>query len=87
MIMNERFVSERLLNQAPLPLINFLWYLWDVYCDPDAVENMLLLKPGESGQCVIIPTVNKTVEKDFGSPIDAIIIIRTEHQKYYMSRL
>ena len=84
--MIEKYVSERLLNEMPKSLINFLWYLWDVYCDPSVEENMFLLYPGDSGQRVTISLIEKTVEQDFGTAIKSIILIRKEGSKYYMSR-
>ena len=84
--MIEKFVSEQLLSQMPLPLLNFLWYLWDVYCDPNSAESILLLQPGEGCQRVTIPMAGKTVEQDFGTYIDATILIRKDGTKYYMSR-
>ena len=84
--MIEKHVSERLLNEVSRSLINFLWYLWDVYCDPTAKESVLLLQVGKNGQLITIPTVNKTVEQDFDTAIDGTIVIRKEGCKYYMSR-
>ena len=80
-----KYVSERLLNELPKSLINFIWYLWEVYSDPAGKESLFLLQPGESGQRVIIPQLNKSVEQDFGTVIDAIILIRRDGAKYYMS--
>jgi hypothetical protein len=84
--MVEKYVSERLLNELPRSLINFIWYLWEAYCDPDAPESIFLLKPGEIGQRVVIPQFNKSIEQDFGTSIDATILIRGDGSKYYMSR-
>ena len=84
--MAEQFVSERLLNELPKSLINFILYLWEVYSDPTVKESMFLLQPGKSGQRVIISQINKSVEQDFGAAIDATILIRRDGSKYYMSR-
>ena len=84
--MIERYVSEQMLNKIPLSLINFLWYLWEVYCNPDTTETILLIQPGDHGQRVTIPMIEKTVEQDFGTAIDSIILIRKEGSKYYMSQ-
>ena len=84
--MVEKHVSERLLNEISNSLINFLWYLWDVYCDHAAEESTLLLQVSNNGQLVTIPTVNKTVEQAFDTAVDATIIIRKDGLKYYMSR-
>ena len=84
--MAEKYVSERLLNELPNSLINFIWYLWEVYCDPAIEESLLLLQSGSSSQRVFIPQINKSVEQDFGTVIDAIIVIRRDGSNYYMSR-
>lgn len=84
--MVEKYVSERLLNELPRSLINFIWYLWEAYCDPDALESVFLLQSGKSGQCVVIPQFDKSIEQDFGASIDATILIRRDGSKYYMSR-
>ena len=84
--MAEKFVSERLLDELPNSLINFIWYLWEVYCDPAIEESLLSLQSGISGQRVIITQINKSVEQDFGTAIDATIAIRRDGSKYYMSR-
>ena len=84
--MTEKYVSERLVNEMPRPLINFLWYLWEAYCDPIIQDNIFLLYPGDSGQRVTVLLVEKTVELEFGTAIDSIIVIRKEGSKYYMSR-
>jgi hypothetical protein len=84
--MVEKYVSEGLLNELPRSLINFIWYLWEAYCDPDAPESVFLLKPGESCQCVVIPQFDKSIEQDFGTSINATIQIRRDGSSYYMSR-
>lgn len=84
--MTEKYVSERLLDELPRPLINFLWYLWEVYCDTDANESLLVLQPGEIGQRIIIPNADKTVEQDFGTKVEATITIQKIGLKYFMSR-
>ena len=84
--MGEKYVSERLLNELPISLINFIWYLWEVYCDPPAEESLFLLQPGGSGQRVVIPQLNKIIEQDFGAAVDLKILLRKDGAKYYMSR-
>jgi hypothetical protein len=84
--MVEKYVSERLLDELPRSLVNFIWYLWEAYCDPDAPESVFLLKPGESSQRVVMPQFDKSIEQDFGASIDATILIRGDGSKYYMSR-
>ena len=84
--MNEKYISEQVLDELPRPLINFLWYLWDVYCDPRAECVLLLLQPSGSSQKVTIPEINKAVEQDFGVAIDATIVICKDGAKYLMSR-
>lgn len=85
--MPNRFVSQDLLNECPAPFLHFLWYLWDVYCDPNAAESLFLLQAGERGQRVTILSIPKTVEQDFGVRMDAIIRIRKTGENYDMSRL
>jgi hypothetical protein len=84
--MVEKYVSEGLLNELPRSLINFVWYLWEAYCDPYASESVFLLQPGESGQRVIISQFDKSIEQNFGTSIDATILIRWDGANYYMSR-
>jgi hypothetical protein len=84
--MVEKYVSEGLLNELPRSLINFIWYLWEAYCDETGEESVFLLKQGESGQCVVIPQLDKSVEQDFGTSVDATILIRRNRSNYYMSR-
>ena len=84
--MAEKYVSERLLNELPRSLINFLWYLWEVYFDPTTKESLFLLQPSGCGQRVIIPQIDKSIEQDFGTAIDVTILIRKNGSKYYMSR-
>ena len=84
--MCDRFISMHLLNEIPRPLIYFIWYLWDVYCDPTANESLFLLKPGITGQRVTIQHINKTIEQDFGTAIEVTVTIQKNGSKYHMSR-
>ena len=84
--MAEKFVSERLLNELPKSLLNFIWYLWEVYCDPTVKESLFLLQARNHSQRVIIPQLDKSIEQDFGAAIDATILIRRDGSKYCMSR-
>ena len=84
--MAERYVSERLLNELPKSLINFIWYLWEAYFDPAAEGCLFLLQSGGSGQRVVIPQLNKTFEQDFGTAVDVTILIKKDGAKYYMSQ-
>ena len=86
--MIERFVSEDLLDEVPRPLINFIWYLWDVYCDEagDEGESLFVLEPGEAGQRVTLQRTGKTVEQDFGTEVAAVILVRKKGMKRCMSR-
>ena len=84
--MTEKYVSERLLNEMPRPLINFLWYLWEMYCNPVAGDIIFVLRSGDNGQQVTMPLIGKTVEQEFGASIDSTILIRKEGSKYFMSR-
>jgi hypothetical protein len=82
----EKHVAEGLLNELPRSLLNFIWYLWEVYFDPAIKESMFILQSGNNVQRVIIPKLNKSIEKDFSTAVDAIILIRKDGAKYYMSR-
>ena len=84
--MIEKYVSEQLLVELSNPLIVFIWYLWEVYCDPESNENIFLLRSGENGQRITILPLNKIVEKDFGKKVDTTIRIQKHERKYYMSR-
>ena len=84
--MGEKYVSDLLLNELPNSLINFIWYLWEVYFDTATEESLFLLQSGKDGQRVIIPQLNKSIEQDFGTAIDGIILIRRDGSDYYMSR-
>ena len=84
--MDDNYVSEELLKEIPQSLINFLWYLWDVYCDPDSEVSLLLLQAEDDGQRVTIHPEIMTIKQDFGTAITATILIRKEGSKYYMSR-
>ena len=84
--MDERFISERLLEEMPRPLINFIWYLWEIYCDSTANESQFILKSDGNSQSVTIPHIDKTIQQYFGAAIDATIIIRKNDTKFYMSR-
>ena len=84
--MNERYVSEQLAKEAPRSLLNFIWYLWETYCDPAAGKNQFMLQPCTNGQRIVIDSTSKTVEQDFGTAIYAVIVIQKDGEKYYMSR-
>ena len=84
--MGEKYISELLLNELPNSLINFIWYLWEAYFDTATEESLFLLQSGKGGQRVILPQLNKFIEQDFGTAIDAIILIRRDGSNYYMSR-
>ena len=84
--MNEKFISEELVQEMPQSLLNFIWYLWETYCDPTVSESLFMLKPCSKGQRVIINSIGKTVEQDFDTAINTTIAIRKDGTKYYMSR-
>ena len=84
--MTKRYVSEKLLNEMPRSLTDFIWYLWEVYCDPDAKESRFLLQSDGNGQRVTIPLIDKTVVQDFGTAFNTVILIRKCGSKYYMSQ-
>ena len=83
--MCEKYISERLMNDLTNPLINFLWYLWELYCDPNDGDNIFILSSDGNGQTVKIHSIDKTVNQDFGTNINAEIIIHKDGTKYFMS--
>ena len=84
--MSKRFISEQLLSEMSRPLINFIWYLWEMYCDPTAAEYLFILQPCAKGQRIVILHIDKTIEQDFGTAINATILIKKDGANYYMSR-
>lgn len=84
--MPNRYTSEQLLQELPRPLLNFLWYLWDTYCDPDDPEFRITLQDTEdtNGQRFFIHGNGKTLTQDFGCHIAADIVIRKDGARYFM---
>ncbi len=70
--MSGRFVSDELRREIPNALLNFLWYLWELYCDPNTEVSIFTLEVGDKGQCVTVS--GQTVEHDFGTAIEAKIV-------------
>jgi hypothetical protein len=82
--MPERFVSEGLRRELPNAMLNFIWYLWELYCDPDNEVSVLELRPGDKGQRVTV--AGQAVEQDFGTAVEAQIVILKSGNIYLMSR-
>jgi hypothetical protein len=86
-----KYVSNELIEELPQPLINFLWYIWEVHFK-NAEETKFLLETSDNGLRIAIPALDKTIEQDFGVAVSATIIIRKgkswrkNRSKYYMSR-
>jgi hypothetical protein len=88
----DKYVSDVLIGELPKSLINIIWYIWELYCDQSNKENVLIFRPTNGKQRIIIPEINKTFEQDFGmEAIGATIFIRRYVDGfgkigYYMSR-
>ena len=83
--MFDKYTSERLLQELPRPLVNFIWYLWEINYDPNAAEFRVTLQDGGSdGQRFIIHSTGSTVTQNFGPGIDTEIVIRRAGERYFM---
>ena len=83
--MPEKYTSEHILREIQRPLINFLWYLWDIYYDPCEKECRITLQDGGvCGQRFIIYSSGEIITQDFGSYIDADIAIRKYNEMIFM---
>lgn len=84
--MQEKFNDEKVIRELPNALINFLWYLWETYCNNE--ETIFVLSQsdsGESRQTVRICAVDKSITKDFGISINAEILIQKNNNDFCMS--
>ena len=77
--MPNKYTSERLLHDLPRPMLNFLWYLWDIYYDPSTPDFRITLQIDEptNKQHFIIHTTGDVTTQDLGFSINAEIVIRT----------
>lgn len=84
--MIETFTSERLLRELPRPLLHFLWYLWDTYCDPSELEFRITLQgDGDvNGKRLTIHATGATLTQDFGCAVNADILIRKIGTRVFM---
>ena len=82
-MMVEKYVSEQLLKDISRPLLNFLWYLWETYCD--AMESRFTLQSDGQSQQVTIHAAGKTITKDLGSNMNAGIVIYRFGADAYMT--
>jgi len=82
--MVKKFISKQISDEIPSPLINFIWYLWETYCDSDN-ESIFMLSPCTKGQRVTILHTGMSTEQDFGTAITATILIRKSGDNFYMS--
>ena len=83
--MLEKFTSERLLQELPRPVINFIWYLWEVYNHSSKSEFYVILQDGGAGkQQFFIPAVDLTISQDFDCNINVSIVIRNGGFRVFM---
>lgn len=47
--MHDCYTSEKLSRELPRPLINFLWYLWETYGNPNESEFRIALQNDSEG--------------------------------------
>lgn len=84
--MLDTYTSERLLQEFPRPLLNFLWYVWHTYYDPSESEfRVTLQNSGDaSSQQFLIHSAGVNVTQNFGCSIDAEIVVRKDGTRYFM---
>ena len=77
--MPNKYTSEQLLQDLPRPMLNFLWYLWDIYHDPSKPEFRVTLQIDEptGKQQFTVHTTGDVTIQDLGCNINAEIVIRT----------
>jgi len=81
----EKYISEKIVKEIPNSLINFLWYLWELHCDPNDSEVHIKLHSDGDSQAVTLLSADKTATQNFGTSINADITIIKEDTRYYMS--
>ena len=81
---DSRYISTELLNKLSDPLINFIWYLWDAYFNPDTKEAIFHLEATKNGQRVAMPSIHKVIEQNLGISTNMTIIIQKEEGKHHM---
>jgi len=82
--MAKKIISKQISDEIPNPLINFIWYLWETYCD-SADESIFMLIPCTNGQRITILPLEKSTEQNFGTGITGTILIRKNGENFYMS--
>jgi hypothetical protein len=84
--MFDTFTSEQLIQELPRPLLNFLWYLWELYGDSALQEFRITVqsKAETAGQQFAIPSADVTITQNFGCALDAEIAIRKISEWYFM---
>lgn len=84
--MQEKYVSERLMKEEPQSLINFLWYLWETYCEKDKESRFLLQTEGDESRLnITICSIGKTITENFGTSINSTIVVHIDGSNCYMS--
>jgi len=81
----QKYVSERLIKEVPKSLTNFLWYLWETYCEEKESRFTLQAEGDESRLNITICSIGKTITQDFGVNINATIVVRKNTDGCYMS--
>ena len=83
--MSSSYTSERLLRELPHPLINFIWYLWETYCNPNEQEfRVALHDSGADGQQFVINSAGTAITKNFDCCVETDIAIRKVEDRYFM---
>ena len=82
----ECFTSEQLSQSIPRPMINFLWYLWYTYHDPEESEFQVSVKTADDhdGLHFTVHSTGISTIQDFGSQIEAAIVIRQAGERCFM---
>ncbi len=85
--MHNKFTSERLIEELPKNLINFLWYLWEIYSQQGENQSRFAIKAlEEKGSLrITVASKGKSIVQDFGISLNAEIIIRKKEGGYYMT--
>ena len=80
------YTSEQLFREIPHPLLNFLWYLWEVYHSKSESDFYITLQytEGINGLHIFIPAAEVTITQEFGYNINANIIVSKIAARYFM---
>ena len=87
--MAEKYTSQRMISELPHPMINFLWYLWEVYYIPTGGEfRITLSSTGDlNNQVFVIHTTDETITQNFNCAVNAGVVVRKCGQRYFMEYL